>query len=124
MIDLKGKVAVVFGLANKRSIAYSVASVTDGTANTIFSVSGSGSQLTADIAKDSKGSISPSADGVFLTSESNRHAVLKFENDIPGADDRPLLASARIRTGSMVGGGSSVRTQRRLRVRPGARVHG
>ena len=25
MIDLKGKVAVVFGLANKRSIAYSVA---------------------------------------------------------------------------------------------------
>ena len=25
MIDLKGKVAVIFGLANKRSIAYSVA---------------------------------------------------------------------------------------------------
>ena len=56
--------------------------------------------LSADIAKDSKGAITPSADGVILGVESNRHAILKFENPVPGTNEHPLVASARIRLGA------------------------
>ncbi len=60
--------------------------------------------LSAHIAKESKGSIAPSADGVILGSESNRHAILKFESPVPGTDEHPLLVSARIRTSANIDG--------------------
>ncbi|MEI6233180.1 MAG: PQQ-binding-like beta-propeller repeat protein [Planctomycetota bacterium] len=54
--------------------------------------------LVPDISPISKGSIAPGVEGLAVFSESTRHAIVKFENTAPGADELPLVASVRMRT--------------------------
>src|SRR5260221_7108253 len=49
------------------------------------------------ISHNSKGSISPTPDGILLLSETNRYAHLKFNLPADGSDDQPMLVSVRIR---------------------------
>ncbi len=49
--------------------------------------------------KESKGSVAPSAEGILMSSESNRYALLKLNNDAPGTDESPLLVNVRLRIG-------------------------
>ena len=60
--------------------------------------------LIADISSTTKGTITPSADGVLLSTELPHHVLLKFDNQIPGSDEHPLLASVHIRIAGPIDG--------------------